>query len=112
MAGSRGPSSSLATPALMVALFAGAFLASLTPVSDGDIFWHLAAGREMVHRRAWLHTDPFTLSAAGRPWVDVHWLFQLLAYGLDSASGLAGVVVAKALVVATGAVVLAMAVGL
>jgi hypothetical protein len=107
----RTLATSLVTPALMVALFAGAFLASLTAVSDGDIFWHLAAGREMIRRRAWLHTDSFTLSAAGRPWVDIHWLFQLLVYGIDAASGLAGVVVAKALVVATGAVVLAMAVG-
>jgi hypothetical protein len=87
----------------MVALFAGAVLASLTPIADGDIFWHLAAGREMVHRRAWLRTDPFTLSAHGRPWVDVHWLFQLLVYGIHASRGLAGVVIAKALVVAARA---------
>jgi len=68
------------------------FLLSLQAISDGDIFWHLAAGREMVRRRAFLRTDPFTLSAAGRPWPDVHWLFQLAVYGLHQTFGLAGLV--------------------
>src|SRR6185312_11448936 len=83
------PGARLTTAAVLVALGVGAFLAGLTAISDGDIFWHLAAGREMVHRRAWLHTDPFTLSAAGRPWVDVHWLFQLAGYGIYRLGGLA-----------------------
>jgi tetratricopeptide (TPR) repeat protein len=96
---------------VLVALGAGAFLAGLTPISDGDIFWHLAAGREMAHRHAWLHTDPFTLSAAGRPWIDVHWLFQLACHGIYRLGGLAGVVLAKALLVAAGALVLGRAVG-
>lgn len=121
MAGSPGPSDDqlarpsrnarIATALVLAALGAGALLAGLTPISDGDIFWHLAAGREMVHRHAWLYSDPFTLSAAGRPWIDVHWLFQLLSYGIYQLSGLAGIVVAKSLLVAAGALLLARAVG-
>jgi tetratricopeptide (TPR) repeat protein len=86
-----------------VALVVGAFVASLAPIADGDVFWHLAAGREMVTRHALLHTDPFSVSAAGRPWPDVHWLFQLAAYGVYAASGLTGLVLVKSLLVATGA---------
>jgi len=92
---------------VFVALFAGAFAVAFAPVFDGDIFWHLAAGREMLHRGALLRTDPFTSSAAGRPWVDVHWLFQLGAALIHRAGGLVGIAVAEGTLVACGAVVLA-----
>ncbi|MES1205498.1 MAG: hypothetical protein ABUS79_06135 [Pseudomonadota bacterium] len=91
---------------VLAAVFAGAFGLALQPITDGDIFWHLAAGREMVRRHDWLRSDPFTVSAAGRPWADVHWLFQLGAYGVHQIAGFAGLVVAKALLVAIGAVML------
>src|SRR4051812_42712861 len=94
---SRGvPARRVSSAAALAALVAGAFIVSLTPIADGDIFWHLAAGREMVRRHAWLRTDPFTISAGGRPWIDVHWLFQLGAYAVNRAAGLAGLVVVKA----------------
>ena len=89
-----------------MAVAVGAFVVSLGPISDGDIYWHLAAGREILHQRALLRLDPFTLSAAGRPWVDVHWLFQVGAYALYSISGFAGLAIAKATLVAGGATIL------
>jgi tetratricopeptide (TPR) repeat protein len=88
---------------LSASLFAGAAIAGLTPVADGDLWWHLAAGREMVHRGAILGTDPFSVSAAGRPWINVHWLFQLAAYGIHQLGGLSGLVIAKCLVVGLAA---------
>jgi len=83
----------------------GTVLVALGPIADGDIYWHLAAGAEMWRRRALLGTDPFTLSAAGRAWVDVHWLFQLAVALVHRLAGFVGLAVAKALVVAGGAVV-------
>jgi hypothetical protein len=91
---------------LFVAVAVGAFVVSLGPISDGDIYWHLAAGREILHQQALLRFDPFTLSAAGRPWVDVHWLFQLGAYAIYALSGFTGLAVAKAALVAGGATLL------
>jgi hypothetical protein len=87
------------------ALIAGVVLIALGPIADGDIYWHVAAGREMLRRGALLRTDPFTLSAAGRPWVDVHWLFQLAVALVQRASGFAGLCVAKALALAAGAAI-------
>src|SRR5450432_1073502 len=87
-------------------LAAGAFVIGLAPLADGDLWWHLAAGRELVRTRAFLMTDPFSAGAAGRPWVDVHWLFQLATYGLYALGGLRAVVYAKGAVVAAGALVL------
>jgi hypothetical protein len=91
---------------LFSAVAVGAFVVSLGPISDGDIYWHLAAGREILHQRALLRLDPFTLSAAGRPWVDVHWLFQVGAYALYALSGFTGLAIAKAALVAGGATIL------
>jgi hypothetical protein len=93
-----------------LALAAGAFVLGLAPLADGDLWWHLAAGREMVRTHAFISTDPFSAGAAGRPWVDVHWLFQLGAYGLFALAGLRGLVIAKCALVAAGALVLADAV--
>ncbi len=87
-------------------LLVAAASTGLAPAADGDIWWHLAAGREMLERGSWLTTDPFSSGAAGRPWVDVHWLFQLLAHGVYERLGLAGLVACKCLLVGGGAVAL------
>ena len=86
------------------------FVAALTPASDTDLWWHMAAGREILGRGSFLRVDPFTLSAAGRPWIDLHWLFQLAVYGIYQGWEMTGLVVAKAAVVAAGALVLLAAV--
>jgi hypothetical protein len=80
-----------------------AALAALSPVADSDIFWHLAAGREMVRTGAVLRSDPFSIGAAGRPWIDVHWLFQLIAHAGYRAGGLLALVLGKAILVGLGA---------
>ncbi|HEY5375707.1 MAG TPA: hypothetical protein VIK01_18640, partial [Polyangiaceae bacterium] len=91
---------------LAAVLFVGAVSVGLAPSADGDIWWHLAAGREMVARGQLLFTDPFSVSASGRLWPDVHWLFQLTTYAVHSAFGLAGLVWVKCLIVACGALLL------
>lgn len=65
------------------------------PLSDMDIWWHLAAGREMVSLGTWLRTDPFCVSSLGTPWIDLHWGFQLLLFSTRSLLGDAGLVVLR-----------------
>lgn len=84
-------------------LFVSAAATGLAPCADGDVWWHLAAGREMVARHALLFTDPFSVSASGRAWVDVHWLFQLATYGVHSWAGLTGLVLLKCALIGLGA---------
>jgi hypothetical protein len=86
--------------------FVGAASTGLTAAADGDIWWHLAAGREMWARGAWLLSDPFSSGAAGRPWIDVHWMFQLGAYAIHAALGLGGLVAGKCLIVGGGVLAL------
>src|SRR5213592_4456661 len=81
-----------------------AILAGLGPIADGDIYWHLAAGRWMIEHRALVRADPFTVSGLGRPWLDVHWLFQLGAAALYQGAGFIGLIAAKAGVLAAAAV--------
>jgi hypothetical protein len=92
--------------ALFVLYLGATFASGLTAVADGDLFWHLAAGREMVTTGHLLRADPFTVSALGRPWIDVHWLFQLAAYGGFRLGGLLALVLLKSALLAAGAAVL------
>jgi hypothetical protein len=64
----------------------GAFWAWF-PIADTDLWWHLAAGRELWEQGRWLAQDPFCSSTLGLPWLNIHWLFQLCAYALYSAGG-------------------------
>lgn len=101
------PSSRAVSSLLILAVLAiGIFLVTFAPISDGDIYWHLAAGRLIVQSGALPHVDPFTASAAGRPWIDVHWLFQLGAFALYSLVGFTGLAAAKAAILAGGALLL------
>jgi hypothetical protein len=94
---------------LLLVTFAGAASVGVAPSADGDIWWHLAAGREMVSKGSLLWTDPFSLGAAGRPWIDVHWLFQLVVYAAYASVGLAGLVWLKCGLVGLGAVLMSRA---
>lgn len=92
-----------AFPILLLAVFAGATFT--WPLSDTDLWWHLASGREMVDRMAWLRTDPFCTSSLGTPWIDLHWGFQLLVLAGQRLGGESGLVLLRAALVATAAFV-------
>lgn len=100
---------SYAQPLWLLLVFVSAASAGLLPSADGDVWWHLAAGREMVAARSLLFSDPFSLSAAGRPWIDVHWLFQLAVFAVYSRAGLLGLVLTKCALIGTGAVLASLA---
>jgi hypothetical protein len=70
------------------------------PITDADLFWHLAAGREMVANRHFLYADPFSFTLPAPRWIDLHWLFQLLCYGLYRAGGLKALLVMKLVAIA------------
>jgi hypothetical protein len=91
-------------------VFVGSAATGLAPIADGDIFWHLAAGRELVRTLAPIHHDPFSIGAFGRSWTDVHWLFQLGCYGVHELLGLRGLVLVKCGLIGLSAVLLCAAV--
>src|SRR5947209_7812627 len=63
--------------------------------ADGDVSWHVAAGRWMFAHHAIPTSDPFSFTAYGHPWIAMEWLADLIyasAYGLGSYTGLAMIV--------------------
>src|SRR5258705_4639410 len=85
---------------IVVAALAAAF--AIHRIEDFDTWFHLAAGRLMLRTWTWPASNTFALTAPGYPWVDLHWLFQLLLYGAWSLGGANGAIaLAAALMVAT-----------
>jgi hypothetical protein len=62
---------------------------------DGDVSWQIAAGQWILRNGTIPTTDPFSFTAAGRPWVAMEWLSEIVfasAFKLDRYAGLATVV--------------------
>ncbi len=60
-------------------------------VGDPDIWWHLRTAEWMLAHHAVPHTDPFSASAAGKPWAAYSWLFELVMSELFQHFGLVGI---------------------
>jgi hypothetical protein len=80
-----------AFPAVVAVL---AVLVSLSTrvLNDGDTWWHVAAGRMMIARRAVLTTDPFSWTVHGQPWFTHEWLSEVLFGGAFNLAGWSAVV--------------------
>ncbi|HEX8937579.1 MAG TPA: hypothetical protein VF776_04855, partial [Sphingomicrobium sp.] len=66
--------------------------------ADGDVSWHIAAGQWMIAHGKVPFTDPFSYSAAGKPWVAHEWLSEV---GIGVAYNLAGFTAVSTLVFAS-----------
>ena len=56
-------------------------------LADPDIYWHVRVGQWIAEHRAFPHTDSFSATFAGAPWIAKEWLSQLVfaaAYQLAS----------------------------
>lgn len=72
-----------------ISLFA---IAVRTP-ADTDMYWHLRTGQYILETRSIPSTDPFSSTMLGQPWIDVHWLSQIILYLTYSAGGTAALAV-------------------
>lgn len=87
----------LVTAITFIALFA---MAVRTAV-DTDMYWHLRTGQYILETRSVPQSDPFSSTALGTPWVDVHWLSQVILYVTYAVANYAGLsLLVAALVVA------------
>src|SRR5437660_11881243 len=70
---------------------------SKTIFNDGDVSWHIATGQWILDHRAIPHTDPFSFTWLGKPWVPIEWLSAVIyasAYRLAGYGGVAAAVTA------------------
>jgi hypothetical protein len=89
---------------LSVAVLAAAF--SIHRLEDFDTWYHLAAGRLMLATGTWPTINTFSLTAPDYPWLDVHWIFQLILYGAWQIAGVDGTIVLAATLMAATTFVL------
>ena len=73
---------------------------SVRLLGDAGIGWHIRTGQEILASHAVPRVDSFSSTMEGRPWFAWEWLYDVVVGGLDSASGLNGVVWLTALAIA------------
>lgn len=87
------------TSLLYTAAGAAAFFSALFKIADLDFWWHLKTGQMILEQRAFQHTEIYSFTAAGREYIDHEWLFQVIQYLIFKASGPAGIILFKCLLV-------------
>src|SRR5260370_20136765 len=72
------------------------------PATDPDLWWHLRTGQWIVEPGHVPHSDPFSFTRAGEPWVSHEWLSEVLFYELWKHGGAAALIVFSAIVTTAG----------
>src|SRR6202162_6154059 len=70
--------------------------------TDPDLWWHLRTGQLIVESGHVPHSDPFSFTRAGHPWVSHEWLSDVVFYELWKRAGAAGLIVSSAIVTTAG----------
>jgi hypothetical protein len=83
---------------LLVAL--GLFAMGAHGVTDPDVWWHLRTGELIIQTHRVPHTDPFSFTRFGQPWVNHEWLSDVVIFSLYRLAGWGGLIVAFASVIA------------
>src|ERR1700730_2036646 len=79
----------------------GLFTMGARGVADPDVWWHLRTGQLILQNHSVFHTDPYSFTRFGQPWVNHEWLSEILIFGLYRVSGFGGLIVGFAIVIAT-----------
>ena len=87
------------------------FLALCFPLFDTDFWWHLRTGELILELGELPGIDWYTYMDSEKPWIDLHWGFQLLVTGLYHVGGPSLVVLFKATTITTAIVVAFFATG-
>jgi hypothetical protein len=92
--------------AFLAIFFLGLFAMAARNVTDPDVWWHLKTGQYIAEHKSVPHTDPFSYTRAGEPWVTHEWLTELLIYELKRTSGWGGLIIVFAAILAAAFFVL------
>jgi hypothetical protein len=91
----------LETRRVFVALLAlGLFAMAARGVTDPDVWWHLRTGQLMLLQHGVFHTDPYSFTRSGQPWISHEWLSEILMFGLYRLAGFGGLIVLFAAITA------------
>lgn len=91
----------LSKPTVFVCLLAvGLFAAAVRNNTDPDVWWHLRTGQFILQNHTVPHTDPFSYTRNGDPWVTHEWLTEVLLYETYRYGGMGVLLIGFGLVVA------------
>ncbi len=91
-----GRAGRLVDAGLVLLVGGAAFALGCQEMVDSDVWWHVRAGRWIVEN-GWVPArDPFTFASADRPWIDLHWLFQVMLAAVHGAGGARGMILLAA----------------
>jgi hypothetical protein len=68
--------------------FVGLIVAACLMPANADTYWHLRAGQDIARSGQVSLVDRYSYTAAGQPWPDHEWLWQLLTYGVHHLGGM------------------------
>lgn len=91
-----------------VSLFLAVALLCCHQIIDVDIGWHLKAAELIIQNSHVPETDDFSYTSAGREWIDLHWLYQLVTYGVYTAFGVPGLALLRMAVILSTFLLLAL----
>lgn len=81
---------SLFVAALWILSFGAMARIVFRPLSDPDLWWHLASGRYMAEHFTILNREVFSHTLAGHPWINFEWLIQIIYFAIHSWVGMDG----------------------
>lgn len=75
-----------------------AFVLGIKQLREPDVWWQLLSGRWMLEHGQVTRTDMFSYTMAGRPWINVKWLYEVFIALLEKIGGPDGVILLQGLV--------------
>ncbi|HUM05662.1 MAG TPA: hypothetical protein VLT90_09380 [Terriglobales bacterium] len=94
-------------PLNRVRTFAGILLLGLLAMTarsaaDPDLWWHLRTGQWIVQTGHIPHSDPFSFTRAGDPWISHEWLSEVVFYEIWRHGGVGGLILFSSVVTTAG----------
>ncbi len=83
-------------------LFLGLLAMTARNAVDPDLWWHLRTGQWIVETAHIPHSDHFSFTRAGQPWVSHEWLSEVVFYELWKHGGAAALIVFSAIITTAG----------
>lgn len=84
----------------VLVLALGLFAMAARGMTDPDAWWHLRTGQLITASHCVPHTDPYSYTRYGQPWVAHEWLSDVLIYNLYRSGGWAGLIAAFGVITA------------
>jgi hypothetical protein len=78
----------------------GLFIMAARSVTDPDVWWHLRTGQLTIQNHGVFHSDPYSFTRFGLPWVDHEWLSQVFIFALYRVAGWGGLIAGFAVIIA------------